>query len=44
MNAKEFEAMRRRLHARRVGEEDHPVMLALAGVGFVLLFIVVNFI
>ena len=45
MNANELEAMRRRLYARQAAEGgDHPVMLALAGIGFVLLFVVLNFI
>lgn len=45
MNAKEFEAMRRRLHERRVAQEtDSPMMLGLATILFAALAIIVNFI
>ena len=45
MNANELEAMRRRLHARRVAQEnDSPMMLGLAMILFAALAIIVNFI
>ena len=45
MNAKEFEAMKRRLRERQAAEEgDPPLMLAIATGLFALLFIVLMFI
>ena len=44
MNRREIIEMRRRLAARSAGEgEDHPILLAMAGILFALVFILASF-